>query len=258
MRCFRFSLPILATVLALAVAAFAADTFKNKQTGETLKGKLIATAEQDGKKVLYVQIEGKGNRFLDAATWQSVTEAEALIEALRTDDEDQRDATVESLIALGNNILPALERAAQDKDPRVRVGVETAIAAIEADVERQREKTAKEQAPTKPEQPKPTPEQPRRVVERSKPVEPKADAKPVEYEPCPRCLGQSRFPCKSCSGTGAMSSSRRKPDPRNPGAVQPQPATGTFGAQMPCMQCMGRGFFRCPMCRGRGQIPRRY
>ena len=61
------SLVVALTVLAATAAH--ADTFTNKKTGEALKGKLVTTTEQDGKKVMFVRLANGRAKFLASDEW---------------------------------------------------------------------------------------------------------------------------------------------------------------------------------------------
>src|SRR4051812_31038562 len=56
--------------------------------------------------------------------------AEQLVEQLRSDQPDQRDAAVRELLRLGESSVPALEKATKDKDPEVALRARWAIRVV--------------------------------------------------------------------------------------------------------------------------------
>ena len=67
-------LPVVWVVVALLLLpSLHADTFKNLKTGECVFGKLIATTERDGEKLLFVKLDGGETKFLSAGEWKART-----------------------------------------------------------------------------------------------------------------------------------------------------------------------------------------
>jgi len=57
-------------VLCVLVASIGrADTFRNKKTGEVLKGRAVSTAQKDGKEVVFVRLADGETRFLSLNEW---------------------------------------------------------------------------------------------------------------------------------------------------------------------------------------------